>query len=139
MNLHCGLDLTFCPPWWKWSVFQNKSSINYFVVHLTFLTTKKQNCLPMPLQCMKSIRSFKIWIYNFCVISAHFESFSILFFICCIMYKRNNDSFACPNKKEQNSKKNSAILKNDYKIFTGTENLQKCSKCNLLFFWKPIL
>ena len=40
--------------------------------------------------------------------------------------------------KEQNSKKNSTKLKNDYKISTGTENLQKCSKCNLLFFWKPL-
>ena len=51
--------------------------------------------------------------------------------------KRTIDSFACPNKKEQNSKKFYTKLKNDNRIFTGAENLQKCSKCNLPFPGNP--
>ena len=69
------------------------------------------------------------------------ESSPISFFADCILCDTFTehyciDTFACPDNKRKEH--NSTKLKTDYKISTGTENLQKCSKCNLLFFWKPL-
>ena len=50
--------------------------------------------------------------------------------------KKTLDSFACPDRIRG---KISTKLKNDCKISTGTEILQKCRKCYLLCSENPYL